>query len=114
MEISDTHGDIDEDMPVKEREEDKNSDLRMAMIKNLPLRVSVLLGKTKMPLGEILQLSPGYVVELDRFENEPVDILINDRIIAKGEVILVDDQFGVRILKILGPGEEGLLRNQPV
>jgi flagellar motor switch protein FliN/FliY len=84
---------------------DESAALRLAMLKNLPIRVSVVLGKTKMSLGEVFQLSPGSVVELDRFENEPVDVMVNGKVVAKGEVVLVDDQFGIRVLEIIAPEE---------
>lgn len=72
---------------------------------DIPLEVSVELGRTKMLLGDLLQITQGSTIELDKFENEPVEILINGRHIARGEVILIGDKFGVRIIDIISPEE---------
>ncbi len=65
------------------------------------LRVTVELGRTRMSIEEILKLGPGSVVELDKLAGEPVDVLINDRLIARGEVVVIDDRFGVRITDVV-------------
>jgi flagellar motor switch protein FliN/FliY len=72
---------------------------RMADIK---VKVKVLLGSTKLPLEKILEFNPGKVVELDRLAGEPVDIFANDRHIARAEVVILNDNFGVKILEITG------------
>ena len=73
------------------------------LILDVPLQISVELGKTRKKIQEILELSPGSIVELDKMAGEPVDILVNGKIIAKGEVVVIDDAFGVRITDILTP-----------
>lgn len=73
------------------------------LILDVPLQISVELGKTRKKIQEILELSPGTIVELDKMAGEPVDILVNGKIIAKGEVVVIDDTFGVRITDILNP-----------
>ncbi|HHZ13084.1 MAG: flagellar motor switch phosphatase FliY [Caldicoprobacterales bacterium] len=73
------------------------------LILDVPLQISVELGKTRKKIQEILELSPGSIVELDKMAGEPVDILVNGKIIAKGEVVVIDDTFGVRITDILTP-----------
>jgi flagellar motor switch protein FliN/FliY len=75
------------------------------------MEVSVELGRTKIKVKDILNLGVGSVVELNKLANEPVDILVNGRIIAKGTVVVVDDSFGVRISDILTPTER--LENLP-
>lgn len=72
---------------------------------DIPLEISVELGRTKMLIGDLLQITQGSTIELDKFENEPVEILINGRHIARGEVILMGDKFGVRIIDIISPEE---------
>ncbi len=71
------------------------------LIKDVPLHVSVELGRASMTVREILALGPSSVVQLDRLAGEPVDILVNDRLIAHGEVVIVDESFGVRITEIV-------------
>ena len=71
------------------------------LIKDVPLHVSVELGRASMTVREILALGPSSVVQLDRLAGEAVDILVNDRLIAHGEVVIVDESFGVRITEIV-------------
>ncbi|MGI6113218.1 MAG: flagellar motor switch phosphatase FliY [Mahellales bacterium] len=73
------------------------------LIMDVPLEVTVELGRTKRLIKDILELGPGSVIELDKLAGEPVDILINGKLIAKGEVVVIDDNFGVRITDILSP-----------
>jgi flagellar motor switch protein FliN/FliY len=78
---------------------------RLDMLLDLPLEVSVELGRTKLSIQELLSLGPGSVVELDKVAGEPLDILINDRLVARGEAVVVNDKFGVRITDIVSPQE---------
>ncbi|MFH1484633.1 MAG: flagellar motor switch protein FliN [Chloroflexota bacterium] len=75
------------------------------LLLDVTLRVSVELGRAYLPIREILELGPGSVVELDKLAGEQVDILANDRVIAKGEVVVVDENFGVRVTDILAPAK---------
>ena len=77
--------------------ETKNLDLLM----DIPLQVTVELGRTKRVIKDILELSPGSIIELDKLAGEPVDILINNKPIAKGEVVVIEENFGVRVTDIL-------------
>ncbi|SFK27010.1 flagellar motor switch protein FliN/FliY [Halobacillus dabanensis] len=81
--------------------EQKNLDMLM----DIPLKVTVELGRTKRTVKEILELSSGSVVELDKLAGEPVDIHVNDKLMAKGEVVVIDENFGVRVTDILSPKE---------
>ncbi|MFC1714105.1 flagellar motor switch protein FliN [Candidatus Poribacteria bacterium] len=72
---------------------------------DVPLDVTVELGRTKIALRDMLQLGPGSVIELDKLIGEPVDLLVNDKLIAKGEVVVFDENFGVRITDIINPEE---------
>lgn len=74
-------------------------------ILDIPLKVTVELGRTRMSVKDILQLSQGSVVELSKFAGEPLEILVNDRLVARGEVVTVNEKFGVRLTDILSPME---------
>ncbi len=71
------------------------------LLLDVPLRVSVVLGKTSMTIRDVLALGQGSVVELDKMAGEPVDIVANDKLIAHGEVVVVDENFGVRVTDIV-------------
>lgn len=71
------------------------------LILDIPLQLTVLLGKSRQNIADVLKLGKGSIVELDRLENEPVDILVNDTLIARGEVVVVREYFGVRITDII-------------
>ena len=71
------------------------------MLLDIPLQVTVELGRTKRTVQEILALSSGAIIELDKLAGEPVDILINSKLIAKGEVVVIDENFGVRVTDII-------------
>jgi flagellar motor switch protein FliN/FliY len=75
------------------------SDLRR--LSAVPIDLSVVVGHTKMTVGETLDLRVGSVIELDRMADEPVDVLVNGTLIARGEVVVIDDQFGLRLTHIL-------------
>lgn len=71
------------------------------LLMDVSLRVSVELGRTRMQLAQILELQHGSVIELDRLAGDPVDIFVNECIVARGEVVIVDDKFGVRITEMI-------------
>lgn len=71
------------------------------LLMDVSLRVTVELGRTRMQLSQILELQHGSVVELDRLAGDPVDVFVNDCLIARGEVVVVDDKFGVRITEMI-------------
>nr|WP_315101144.1 flagellar motor switch protein FliN [uncultured Fretibacterium sp.] len=75
---------------------------RIDMLADIPVRVTVELGKTRKNISEILALTTGSVIELDKMAGEPVDILVNGKPIARGEVVVIDENFGVRITDVLG------------
>lgn len=72
---------------------------------DIPLEVTVELGRTQRSVKEILEMSSGSIIELDKLAGEPVDILVNNRYIAKGEVVVIDENFGVRITDILSQAD---------
>ena len=78
------------------------------LLMDVSLRITVELGRTRMQLSQILELQHGSVVELDRLAGDPVDVFVNDCLIARGEVVVVDDKFGVRITEMIAAkGDKG-------
>lgn len=77
----------------------------MEMIMDIPVQLSVELGRTKMPIKELLQLSQGSVIELSALAGEPMDILVNGLLLARGEVVLVNEKLGIRVTDIITPSE---------
>ena len=75
------------------------------MILDIPVQLTVELGRTRIPIKNILQLAQGSVVELDAMAGEPMDVLVNGFLIAQGEVVVVNDRFGIRLTDIITPSE---------
>ena len=75
------------------------------MVLDIPVQLSVELGRTKVPIKYILQLAQGSIVELDALAGEPMDVLINGYLIAQGEVVVVNEKFGIRLTDIVTPSE---------
>ncbi len=73
----------------------------LELLRNVPLQITAELGRCKMLVWEIVSLGSGSIVELDRLAGGPVDVLINHKLVARGEVVAVDDKFGVRITEIV-------------
>lgn len=84
-----------------EQKATKNSHHNIDLILDVPLQVSVVLGRTKKSIRDILNLANGSLIELDKLADEPVEVLVNGKIIAEGEVVVVDENFGVRINNII-------------
>ena len=74
-------------------------------ILDIPLEISVELGRTKLLISELLQLGQGSVIELNKLSGEPLEIFVNQRLIARGEVVVVNEKFGVRLTDIISPME---------
>lgn len=75
------------------------------MILDIPVKLTVELGRTKITIKNLLQLAHGSVVELDAMAGEPMDVLVNGTLIAQGEVVVVNDKFGIRLTDIITPSE---------
>lgn len=82
-------------------EENKN----LSLVMDVTLNLTVELGKTELPIKEVLELTRGSVIELERIAGEPVDLMANGKLIAKGEVVVIEDNFGLRITSIISPAE---------
>lgn len=81
------------------------SDRNLNLILDIPLKVSVELGRTKMPVSELLNLTQGSVIELNKLAGEPMEVYVNDKLIARGEAVVVNEKFGVRLTDIISPAE---------
>ena len=89
-----------------ETKESKEPGIRkMDLLLDVPLEVAVELGRSRMPIKTLLELGPGSVVELDKVAGEPLDILVNGRLIARGEAVVVNDKFGIRLTDIVSRSE---------
>ncbi|MEP7205438.1 MAG: flagellar motor switch protein FliN [Casimicrobiaceae bacterium] len=75
------------------------------LVLDIPVQLTVELGRTKIPIRHILQLAQGSVIELDGLAGEPMDVLVNGCLIAQGEVVVVNDKFGIRLTDIITPSE---------
>lgn len=88
----------------EEGEKTKN-DPRLDLILDIPLTVTVELGRSKMLIHDLLQLGQGSVIELTKMVGEPLEVLVNDKLVARGEVVVVNEKFGVRLTDIISPVE---------
>jgi len=73
----------------------------LGRVRDIPLEVTVELGRTRLLIRDILDLSPGAIIELDKVAGEPVDLFANGMLVARGEVVVIDDNFGVRVTEII-------------
>lgn len=80
-----------------------SDNLTLDAVQDIPVNISVVLGKTSMPVYQLLKLGRGAVIELDRKVGEPIDILVNNRLVARGEIVVVEDRVGITMTEILKP-----------
>ncbi|QIK38926.1 flagellar motor switch protein FliN [Caldichromatium japonicum] len=81
------------------------SDVNLEMVLDVPVTISMEIGRTRIPIRNLLQLNQGSVVELDRLAGEPLDVLVNGTLIAHGEVVVVNEKFGIRLTDVISPSE---------
>ncbi|MBC7544337.1 MAG: flagellar motor switch protein FliN, partial [Candidatus Sericytochromatia bacterium] len=91
--------------PLPGAPDDGNLPSSLDLVMDIPLRVAVELGSTKLKIKDVLELGRGSVVELSRLAGEPVDLLVNGKLMAKGEVVVINENFGLRITEIVGRAE---------
>lgn len=72
------------------------------MFLDVPVGVTVQLGATQLPMRDVLQLAPGSVVQLNKLADSPVDLLVNDKLVARGEVVVIENRFGIKITEMVG------------
>lgn len=88
------------ELEPEQSEETKDEPINLELLKDIPLDIVVELGRTKKKISEVLELTSGSIVELDKMAGELVDVYINSKLIAKGEVVVIDEHFGIRIKEI--------------
>ncbi|CAN0593562.1 unnamed protein product [Ectocarpus sp. 12 AP-2014] len=88
-------------MVKKEQAEEENMELTLEALYDVPVQVSVVLGSTSMPLSNILKLGKGAVIELERAVGEPIDVFVNNKKVAKGEIVIVDEKIGVALTEVV-------------
>jgi flagellar motor switch protein FliN/FliY len=84
---------------------DPKRERNLELIMDIPLKVTVELGRTKMVVSELLNLGQGSVIELSKLAGEPMEVLVNDKLVARGEAVVVNEKFGVRLTDIISPAE---------
>ncbi len=82
-----------------------NPDVNLDSILDIPVTISMEIGRTNINIRNLLQLNQGSVVELDRLAGEPMDVLVNGTLIAQGEVVVVNEKFGIRLTDVISPSE---------
>ena len=82
-------------------------DADLARLHAVPVELAVEIGRTRMTIGDTLGLGPGSIITLNRMAGEPVDLLVNGRPIARGEVVVIDEEFGLRVTEVLGAAAPG-------
>jgi flagellar motor switch protein FliN len=80
-------------------------ELNLDVILDVPVTLSLEVGRTRLPIRSLLQLNQGSVVELERAAGEPLDVLVNGTLVAHGEVVVVNDKFGIRLIDVISPAE---------
>ena len=88
---------------VEELEEKKQGEMNLDFILDIPLELSVELGKTRMLVNDLLQLGQGSIIELNKLAGESLEVYINHKLIARGEVVVVNEKFGVRLTDVITP-----------
>ncbi len=90
---------------VEDSADPDDIDDKISRILDIPITVSVEVGRVRMLINDLLQLGHGSVIELDKSAGEPMEVLVNDRLVAKGEVVAINDKFGIRLTDIVSPVE---------
>lgn len=94
-----------QDLRTDARNAGQSSDINMDVILDIPVTISMEIGRTMINIRHLLQLNQGSVVELDRLAGEPMDVLVNGTLVAHGEVVVVNDKFGIRLTDVISPAE---------
>jgi flagellar motor switch protein FliN/FliY len=83
----------------------EGEDVNLDVVLDIPVTISMEIGRTHIPIRNLMQLNQGSVVELDRLAGEPMDVLVNGTLIAHGEVVVVNEKFGIRLTDVVSPAE---------
>jgi len=85
---------------------DKDRELTLEALYDVPVQISVVLGKTSMQLSQLLKLGRGAVIELERAVGEPIDVYVNNKMVAKGEIVIVDNKIGVTLTEVVAADKD--------
>jgi flagellar motor switch protein FliN/FliY len=91
--------------PDKDAKPEQPTARDLGFVLDIPLALTVQLGKTKMLIKDLLQLGQGSIIELDKLAGEPMEILVNNKLVAKGEVVILNERLGIRLTDIISPTE---------
>jgi flagellar motor switch protein FliN len=91
--------------PVQDDSQPAAGDVNLEVILDVPVTLSMEVGRTRVPIRNLLQLNQGSVIELDRAAGEPLDVFVNGTLIAHGEVVVVNERFGIRLTDVVSPAE---------
>ena len=91
--------------PEQTAEPAAGAEINLESLLDVPVTLSVEIGRSKVPIRELVSLNQGSVIELDREVSEPLDLLVNGKLMARGEVVVVDGQFGLRLIEVVSPSE---------
>ncbi len=92
-------------MSLNESENFDQGDINLDVVLDIPVTIAMEIGRTKISIRNLLQLNQGSVVELDRLAGEPMDVLVNGTLVAHGEVVVVNEKFGIRLTDVISPAE---------
>ena len=92
-----------EEEVIENEEQAEQVPTSMAFLYDVPMSVSVELGRTEIQLRDLLQIGTGAVIELNKLAGEPLEVLVNDRLVSKGEVVVVNEKYGIRLTDIIDP-----------
>ena len=96
---------IDEASLAPAQDESESGKINSDVLQNIPVTISVEVGRTSLKIRDLMRLTQGSVVELDRIAGEPLDLLVNDTLVAQGEVVLVNERYGVRLTQVIPAAE---------
>ena len=91
--------------PLKDEGGTAGEDVNLEVVLDIPVTLSMEIGRAKLPIRNLLQLNQGSVVELERMVGEPMDVLVNGTLIAHGEVVVVNEKYGIRLTDVISPAE---------
>ncbi len=91
--------------PLENNANDGPGDVKLDVILDIPITIAMEIGRTKLSIRNLLQLNQGSVVELDRLAGEPMDVLVNGTLVAHGEVVVVNEKFGIRLTDVISPSD---------
>ena len=91
--------------PLDNNADGNSGDVKLDVILDIPITIAMEIGRTKLSIRNLLQLNQGSVVELDRLAGEPMDVLVNGTLVAHGEVVVVNEKFGIRLTDVISPAD---------